>query len=160
MRAMTAEDIYSSIIAMVHPDFADQIPLWDIQTVYKLIDLYKERCKTVKELCDTLIALYSPPTEFITEEVAKWLTSDVILHIKDLTQILESMNSFKVDLIKDSIKEFCKERDLKLVTVAQPIRLALVGSTSSPGIFDLLMLVGQQESVSRLHGLLAHVQMQ
>ena len=160
LRAMTADEIYRYMIANVCSDFDDRVSIWNIQMIHTVIDLYKERCKTVKELCDTLIALYSPPTEFITQEVAKWLTSDVLLHIKDLTQMLERMDSFKVNLIKDSITAFCKERNLKLVTVAQPIRLALVGSTSSPGIFDLLALVGQQESVSRLHGLLAHVQMQ
>ena len=157
VRAMTAADLYAYMQSHVCPDFADSLPLWDTQTLYRLIDLYKERVKTVKELCTVLRALYHPPKDIDQAEVAHWLSPDIVIQMKDLVKTLEGMSDFRVDLIKDTIKQFCKERGLKLVNVAQPIRLALVGTTSSPGVFDLLVLVGQQESINRLRTLLAHV---
>jgi len=160
LREATKEEIYSYMIANVCTDLKRHISMWNMQTIYMLIDLYKDRCKTIKNLCDTLIAVYNPPKKFVLQEVNVWLKPDVVIQLNELVQMLEHMDSFRVDLIKDMIKAFCKERNLKLVTVAQPIRLALVGSTSSPGIFDLLAIIGQSESVKRLRTLLAHVKMQ
>jgi len=157
VRAMTAADLYAYMQSHVCPDFADSLPLWDTQTLYRLIDLYKERVKTVKELCTVLRALYHPPKDIDQAEVAHWLSPDIVIQMKDLVKTLEGMSDFRVDLIKDTIKQFCKEHGLKLVNVAQPIRLALVGTTSSPGVFDLLVLVGQQESINRLRTLLAYI---
>ena len=98
---------------------------------------------------------------FLLSHITRTLvqTPESIVQLKDLVQILEELEPFTVDIVKDSIKKICKEREIKLVVLAQPIRIALVGTTSSPGIFDLLALIGKQESVSRLHRLLTHVQM-
>jgi len=158
MRAMDAGFLYAYILRYIDPLLRQAVPLWGDHILFTLIDLYKARCKTVSQLCSTIKALYSLPEQFDSQEVANWLTPESIAHLKDLVQILEKLDLFTVELVKSSIKSLCKERNIKLVVMAQPIRIALVGTTTSPGVFDLLVLIGQQESIKRLHRLLAYVQ--
>ena len=69
-----------------------------------------------------------------------------------LVAILEYQN-FEHDILAQVVKNFCKEHEIKLVTIAQPVRIALTGGTSSPGVFDMLSLLGKEESITRLHAL-------
>jgi len=55
--------------------------------------------------------------------------------------------------VSNAIKGLCKQLEIKLVALAQPIRIALTGTSASPGIFALLELVGKQESIKRLTAL-------
>ncbi len=52
------------------------------------------------------------------------------------------------------MQELCKELGVKLVQLAQPLRIALIGKSSGPGAFDLAALVGKQGTIERLRVLL------
>ena len=54
------------------------------------------------------------------------------------------------DAVSHELKALAKQHDLKLVALAQPLRLALIGKTAGPGVFDMAALVGQQETIQRL----------
>jgi glutamyl-tRNA synthetase len=58
-----------------------------------------------------------------------------------------------------ALKQWCKDREIKLVTIAQPVRIALVGKAASPGVFELLSVLGKQETLSRIQLLLDHIDM-
>ena len=53
-------------------------------------------------------------------------------------------------MLDTAVREFADARELKLGKVAQPLRAALTGSATSPGIFDVLLLLGREESLARI----------
>lgn len=158
MRAMSADALCDYMRDTNIIDCKASFPLWNDTTIQHLIDLYKERCNTLRDLADTLTAVYHPPQAFDEHALAQWVTQESIVQLVDLIKMLEGLQSFTVDLVKDAVKDFCKTRGIKMVTIAQPIRIALVGTTSSPGIMDMLALIGQQESIHRIKKLVEHAQ--
>jgi glutamyl-tRNA synthetase len=55
-----------------------------------------------------------------------------------------------MDEIERTVREFANNMELKLGKVAQPLRAALTGRTTSPGIFDVLFALGKKESIARI----------
>ena len=114
--------------------------------------MYKERVKTVSHLAQVGIELYDGPSEYVKEDIGKWMTTTACGLLDRLIVILEETD-FEKEQIKKTIKAFCKEHEIKLVVIAQPIRIALTGGAMSPGVFDLLVLFGKEESITRLKAL-------
>jgi len=73
--------------------------------------------------------------------------SELMLNVM---KTIELVDTFTVENRAEALKKYAKERSLKLVAIAQPIRLALLGKTARPGIFELLAFLGKQESLERM----------
>lgn len=157
MRAMSAALLCAYIERWIDIDFKQKTAVWQIDTVYQLIDLYKERVKTVKELANVIIAVAHAPVSINPSDIATHVSQETVVQLHNLIKMLEQMTDFTVDIIKEQIKQWCKVHGLALVAIAQPVRIALVGTISSPGIFDLLAIIGKQESIKRLQLLIAQV---
>ena len=71
--------------------------------------------------------------------------------IKDALVALENANPWDHETIDSVLRTFAEEKALKFGKVAQPIRAALTGKASSPGAFDVLLMLGKTESLARLY---------
>ena len=63
---------------------------------------------------------------------------------------LEALPDWSLDDLESAVRAFAEEKELKLGKVAQPLRAALTGTTTSPGIFDVLAVLGKDESLARI----------
>jgi len=112
----------------------------------------KPRARTLVELADSL-AFYAragaPP---ITDDKAlAVLTPDARAVMASLAQALEPQASdWSEKAVEEAVRKFAEANGLKLGQVAQPLRVALTGSTTSPGIFEVLAALGPAESKVRL----------
>ncbi len=112
----------------------------------------KQRARTLIELADSL-AFYAragaPP---IADDKARaLLTPDARAVMAKLAPALESQASdWSEKALEEAVREFAEANGLKLGQVAQPLRVALTGSTASPGIFEVLAVLGPAESKVRL----------
>jgi glutamyl-tRNA synthetase len=150
MRAMDDAQIVRYADDNLDAALVQQLKVWNNHQLATLTKLYKERTKTVRELIIDIIGLSQPPTQYNHEDVAKWTDASTAGYISELIQILEATPDFTVHMLSEAINSYAQRIGIKLVTIAQPIRLALVGRASSPGVFDLLAVVGKQESIRRL----------
>ena len=64
---------------------------------------------------------------------------------------LEAVEPWTAQALESSVRTFAEETGRKLGKVAQPLRAALTGKATSPGIFDVLDVLGREESLARLH---------
>jgi len=127
---------------------------WTDQEIHQAIALYQERVKTLAELAHELHILHNPCVAYNQEDLLHWIKPETIGYIAQIKQILEEAPEFTLDIISARIKEFAKTKDLKFVNIAQPIRIALVGKSSAPGVFELLAFFGKEESLRRIKDLL------
>jgi glutamyl-tRNA synthetase len=67
-----------------------------------------------------------------------------------LRQALEAVDPWTAETTEAAMRAFAETNGLKLGAVAQPLRAALTGRTTSPGIFDVLAVLGRQECLGRL----------
>lgn len=120
------------------------------QQVLALIALYKERSKTLVELAKLLNNIAYEPQEYDEIAYNQLVTEQTVYMLQDIISRLEQLQLFILSEVKQTISLYAKEKGSKLGAIAQPIRIALVGSSSSPGIFELLEIIGKKESVVRL----------
>ena len=70
--------------------------------------------------------------------------------LAQLSPRLGSLSEWSLENIEAEIRQFTEEQGLKLGKVAQPLRAALTGRTTSPGVFDVVYVLGREECVARL----------
>jgi glutamyl-tRNA synthetase len=116
----------------------------------------KPRAKTLIELADGALFLFDRvPLRF--EEKARELINDAPSDLlSDIRGVLAATASWTLETLEATIKQVAEARNLGLGKVAQPLRAALTGRTTSPGIFDVLFLLGQEECLQRLDAALTH----
>ena len=110
----------------------------------------KERAKTLVELQHSSGFLFAS-RPLAMEDKAKALLDDGGREVMaKLLPELESVNDWAVEPLEAAVRAFAEANELKLGKVAQPLRAALTGSTQSPPIFDVLAVLGRDESLGRL----------
>jgi glutamyl-tRNA synthetase len=110
----------------------------------------KERAKTLVELLDGAQFLVAERPLPIDEKAAKVLSDGGRERLAIVLPILESLPSFDAATIEAAMKAHAEASGTKLGQIAQPLRAALTGRTTSPGIFDVLAVVGKDESLARI----------
>lgn len=110
----------------------------------------KERAKTLCELLDgTQFLLADRPLSF-DEKAAALLTDDTRPIVANVHQALSALTDWSLETIEQAIRDVADAEALKLGKVAQPLRAALTGRTTSPGIFDVVFVLGREETLGRL----------
>ena len=134
------------------PRFADNKPKAQL---LGFIELYKERVKTLRELVEEIYSVYTRPNMLVvTPEMEPWITEKNYQNMKHLELFLNGLEDYSVQALMVSIKDFINKQAVTMPEMGKPLRIALTGKTASPGVFELLALIGKQESIERLHAFL------
>jgi glutamyl-tRNA synthetase len=111
----------------------------------------KERAKTLVELADGAAFLFVKRPLVPDEKAKAILSADGVSLLRETAEVLRSMNEdWSAGSTEAAIKNFAASRGVKLGAVAQPLRAALTGRSTSPGVFDVLALLGRSESLGRI----------
>jgi len=110
----------------------------------------KERAKTLVELAGSIAFIFAPRPLAIAPKAEALLDDRSRALLGTLATRLEHVSHWDAATVEAAIREVADEQGLKLGKVAQPLRAALTGSTISPGIFDVLALLGREETLGRL----------
>jgi glutamyl-tRNA synthetase len=110
----------------------------------------KERAKTLRELIDGARFLFADRPLPIDEKARSLLTDDARGILGELSATLAPVDPWTADAAEQAVRTYADTKGLKLGAVAQPLRAALTGRTTSPGIFDVLETLGKEESLARL----------
>ena len=117
----------------------------------------QERAKTLVELVDAARFYLSDEIEFDHKAVAKHLRPEIEPALQDLVAELEALTAWSVDDVQAAFNRVMERHGLALGKVAQPVRVALTGGTVSPGIFEVIAVLGQRRSLARLRDALARI---
>ena len=110
----------------------------------------KERAKTLVELLDHSRFLWADRPLTIDPKAAGVLTADARGLLAGLIPLFEQISDWSAATTEDAVRTFAESANVKLGSIAQPLRAALTGRTTSPGIFDVLAALGKSESIGRL----------
>jgi glutamyl-tRNA synthetase len=115
----------------------------------------KERAKTLVELFDASRFLWASRPVDVNEQAKAFLTDDAKGLIQGLLPELEAISEWNAAVVEGVVRPYAERAGLKLGAVAQPLRAALTGRTTSPPIFDVLAVLGRDESLARLRDQIA-----
>lgn len=116
----------------------------------KAMPALKERAKTLIELIDGAYFIFADRPLELDPKAQALLTQENRKLIGQLHSALEKVDTWSGATTEAALRAFAEENNLKLGAVAQPLRAALTGRTTSPGIFEVLHVLGRQESLGRL----------
>jgi glutamyl-tRNA synthetase len=109
----------------------------------------KERAKTLVELLDSAYYLYAQRPLHLDEKAAS-LLADGRARLVGIAEKLEAVSDWSAQSVEAVVREHAEAVGAKLGQVAQPLRAALTGRATSPGLFDVMAVLGQDETLLRL----------
>jgi glutamyl-tRNA synthetase len=110
----------------------------------------KYRAKTLNELIDISLFYVRKRPLALDDKAARLLTDDGRRFLALLSGILAALEPWSADAIDAAIHNFADQEGAKLGQIAQPLRAALCGSATSPGIFEVAEVLGKEEVLGRL----------
>jgi glutamyl-tRNA synthetase len=110
----------------------------------------KERAKTLVELADSTTYLFAARPLPMEDKAEAILAEGGRAIVADLVPRLSAVGDWSATPLEDAVRAYAEEKGLKLGKAAQPLRAALTGRTTSPGVFDVLAVLGREEALARL----------
>jgi glutamyl-tRNA synthetase len=120
-------------------------------TLDKLLDLLRERASRLDELADKARFALVDEIEIEPAAADKHLAAAALVPLEKLIEALEALPSWDLASLEAAFETACREAGgLKLGKLAQPVRVAVTGTTASPGIYETLEVTGRARVLARL----------
>ncbi|MCB0272499.1 MAG: glutamate--tRNA ligase [Bdellovibrionales bacterium] len=116
----------------------------------KVIDALRDRAKTLDELAKLSSFYIQDEVVISKEDQLKFLTSDTKEPMQTFLQKIQSLNDWQHDALEKIFQETLTDHQLKFKSLGQPLRIILTASQFSPGIYDILEILGKDRSISRI----------
>ena len=116
----------------------------------KIINVIKERATFVADFWELSNYFFIAPSSFEEKTVKKQWKPDTPEIMNQLVSVLTSVTDFSSENTEKIVKEWISEKELSFGKVMPPLRLVIVGEMKGPHIFDILELIGKEESLNRI----------
>jgi glutamyl/glutaminyl-tRNA synthetase len=126
---------------------------------YGLLDLLRTRARRIDEIVTLASHFFRDTVEYESEAIAKqWRDAAATSSILSATRArLASLDAWEPAAMEEALRKLAEELGITGGKIFQPLRVALTGSTVSPGIFDVLLYVGRERSLGRLDAAIAYL---
>jgi glutamyl-tRNA synthetase len=126
--------------------------------IEKVIGLIKERATFVSDFWDLSDYFFIAPTSFDEKAVKKQWKEDTSALMQEVITLLEPLTDFSSASTETIVKEWITSSELSFGKVMPPLRLLIVGDMKGPHIFDILELIGKDETIARLKSGISNLQ--
>ncbi|STY29608.1 glutamyl-tRNA synthetase, catalytic subunit [Legionella wadsworthii] len=123
-----------------------------------LVSIQAERCKTLAEICEMSLYFYTDSIEYDEDAVKKHLRPVILEPLTALYERLQSVATWEKDHLQECINDISAQFDINMGKIAQPLRVAVTGSSMSPSIDMTLTLLGKDRVIKRLKNALEKIQ--
>lgn len=121
-----------------------------LKLIEKAMNGLKERAKSVNSLAESSLFLIAERPLELDKKAESLITEEARAVLMRLADRLETLDQWNGDTVEAAVRAAAEAEDLKLGKIAQPLRAALTGTTVSPGIFDVLVVLGREQSIGRI----------
>ncbi|MFO7879270.1 MAG: glutamate--tRNA ligase [Bacteroidota bacterium] len=123
-----------------------------------LVGLVKERVSFVHELWEQVDFIFEAPSGYNKKFRKKAVKNDTPEILRNVRKLLAEQTDFTSKSMEDAVKAWIESQELGFGKVMNPLRLALVGEGKGPHVFDILEILGKEESLQRLDALLEDIE--
>jgi glutamyl-tRNA synthetase len=120
----------------------------------KIVSLIKERADFVSEFWDLSDFFFVAPTSYDEKAKKNWNTATPAL-MQELISVLSEITDFTSVNIETIVKDWMTKNEIGMGKVMQPFRLSLVGALKGPHLFDIVELIGKEETIKRIEKAIA-----
>jgi glutamyl-tRNA synthetase len=125
--------------------------------IAKVIPCLNQRAKTLIEMAEKSAFYFKKQVQFDEKAKTKFLTAEAKPLLDKVIAGLSSLDDFSAQEIEALFNKIVEAEGMKLGKLAQPVRVALTGTTVSPGIYDVIILLGKEETLARLNNALQKI---
>ncbi|EIZ80285.1 glutamyl-tRNA synthetase [Novosphingobium sp. Rr 2-17] len=122
----------------------------DAALLERAMPVLKVRAKDLNELAEGAAFLFAERPLALSEKAVGLLTDEARSRLGAMHERLSNASEWTLEALESSLKAMAEDLGVGLGKLAQPLRAALTGQTTSPGIFDVLVLLGREESLARI----------
>ncbi len=123
----------------------------------EIVPHLKARSKTLVEMAEGVKFCFDEEIEYEKKGDDKFLKKDVVELLSNLADTLSKTSQFDQETLEKTFVSFLEEKEIKLRKLAQPLRVALTGKTASPGIFEIMQVLGKEKVIDRIRKAVAHI---
>ncbi len=146
--------------------FIDEpLPAVEDKYIISIVPLMKERVTTVNEFIEKGKYFFIEPESYDEKGLAKYWNSEIKQLMLEYLELLKMSDSplsggntrggiFKSADLEEQLRRFAEQKNIKPAVIIHPLRLALTGTTASPGIFELMEVLGRIKTINRIDNLL------
>jgi glutamyl-tRNA synthetase len=138
-------DLITPLIQKQHPQLAS-----GNARLLKGMNGLKQRAKNIKELADSAAFYVSSRPIKLNDKAKALLSEEGKAVLRALLPLYEAQAEWSEAALQDVAKQYAEKHGVKLGNLAQPLRAALSGSNISPGVFDVMAVLGKGESLGRI----------
>ncbi|GAA3761363.1 glutamate--tRNA ligase [Flavobacterium ginsengiterrae] len=117
--------------------------------VTRIVSLIKERANFVSEFWDLTDFFFQAPISYDEKASKNWKEETPAL-MQQLISVLENIGDFTSVNIETIVKDWLTKNEIGMGKVMQPFRLSLVGALKGPHLFDIVEIIGKEETISRI----------
>jgi len=151
MREMADAELLPLVLPRIEAKIGGKVDAVGLRRLSQGMNGVKQRSRTLAELADNLVFYARDGAPAIADDKARaQLTVDAKGLLGKLATALDGENDWSEQAMEGAVRRFAEAEGVKLGQVAQPLRVALSGSTVSPGIFEVLSVLGPSETKQRL----------
>jgi len=114
------------------------------------VELVRERAGFVHELWDQSSFFFVAPAGYAEADVKKRWKADSANQMFQLSELLETLGDFTAAATEEVIKAWIQEKGYGMGAVMNAFRLCIVGASKGPHMFDIIEMIGKEETISRL----------
>ncbi|MDJ0666974.1 MAG: glutamate--tRNA ligase [Desulfobacterales bacterium] len=137
---------------------AHEVTQLDRRPMDLVIATLQPRSKTLVEMAAGALFYFQSPIVYEDKAAAKFLKPSAQEPLRQLTTALTQLSRFDEAQIEGAFAQTMEATGLKLGKIAQPVRVALSGKTVSPGIFEMIRVLGREETLVRINQALAFIE--
>jgi len=123
-----------------------------------VIQTLQPRSKTLVEMAQAAVFYYQDNLKFDEKAVKKFLKKDIAAVLEKSADYIEGLEKYTQEALETIFKKIMEETNLKFGKIAQPLRVAITGTTISPGIFEMLIALGKDKTVQRIKSAIQLIQ--
>lgn len=120
----------------------------------KIVSLVKERVQFVHELWEQSYFFFNAPTNYDSKVVKKRWKNDIPGHIEHIATLIKELEHISSSYTEQQVKKYIADNELNMGAVMNALRLALVGTGKGPHLFDIIEIIGRDETISRINNII------
>jgi len=122
----------------------------DLPFVERVVSLVRERVDFVKDLWDETFFFFKAPDQYDEKVVEKRWKGDVPELMQELSEILAETTPFDSHTLEKNVKQWIEQHKTGMGKVLNALRLLLVGASKGPHLFDIMAMIGKEETLKRI----------
>ena len=129
----------------------------DSAKVSKIVELVKERANFIGDLWEQSYFFFQAPTEYDEKTVQKRWKDETPNQMRELVDVLQSIEGFTAHHTEEVVKQWIEKQEYNLGGVMNALRLSLVGAPKGPHLFDIMEIIGKEETINRIQTALERI---